>query len=201
MAAGGQAPGAVILAGGKSSRMGTDKALLRLQPEGLRLIELVLTAVRPLVGSVVISTNRPEDYGWLGYPLVRDRLAGAGPMAGLEAGLEASPARYNIIVACDMPQVETGLLKYLLAQAEGYAAVVPLNEEQKPEPLCAVYSKDCLPAIRRYLAAGSLKMAGWLGEVSTRFVPAAELKAFDPDLHSFRNLNSPEDLRQVGEFR
>src|SRR5689334_2792881 len=132
--------GAIILAGGQSRRMGRDKALLRLQPEGPRLIELVLAAVTPLVSSVVISTNRPDDYRWLNWPLVEDNFKGfAGPLAGLEAGLTASPARLNLVIACDLPFVNPALLKYLLSQLQGAAAVIPLNREGRPEPLCAVY--------------------------------------------------------------
>ena len=187
-------PGAIILAGGQSRRMGTDKALLRLRPGGPRLVEMVLAAVSPLVGSVIISANRPAGYAWTGLPLVADNFPGKGPLAGLEAGLAASPADYNLAVACDMPWLEPALLSYLLGQAEGYQAVVPLNAEGKAEPLCAVYSKGCLPAIRRRLAENSLKMAGWLVDVKTLFVPAQKLAEFDPVLRTFQNLNRPEDL-------
>lgn len=189
-------PGAIILAGGQSRRMGSDKALLRLKPDGPRLIELVLAAVAPLVGSIVINTNRPADYAWLGQTLVEDNYKGfVGPLAGLEAGLTASPAHYNLVIACDLPFVNPALLEYLLSQAEGFEAVVPLNREGRPEPLCAVYSRACLPVIRRQLEAGQLKMTGWYEALPVRFIPSGELEAFDPGLRSFHNLNTPEDLR------
>lgn len=187
-------PGAIVLAGGQSRRMGTDKALLRLKSGGPRLLELVLAAVKPLVKGIIVSANRPDDYAWAGLPLVPDNFRGKGPLAGLEAGLTASASDYNLVAACDMPWLEPRLLQYLVGQAQGYQAIVPLNETGQPEPLCAVYSKACLPAIRRHLEADSLKMSGWLSNVKTRYVPAQELREFDPELRSFRNLNRPEDL-------
>lgn len=158
------------------------------------MLEMVLAAVKPLVNEIVISTNRPDHYAWTGLPLVADNFPNCGPLAGLEAGLAASRAEINLVVACDMPWLEIDLLAYLLGQAPGYQAVVPLNPEGRAEPLCAVYSKECLPVIRRHLAAESLKMSGWLGDVKTLFVPAQKLAEFDPELRSFQNLNRPTDL-------
>lgn len=176
--------------------MGSDKALLRLTPDGPRLIELILAALAPLVSTIVISTNRPADYAWLNWPLVEDNYKGfVGPLAGLEAGLAASPVHYNLVVACDLPFVNPALLEYLLSQVEGFAAVVPLNPEGRPEPLCAVYSRACLPVIRRQLEAGQLKMTGWYDALPVRFIPAHELEVFDPGLRTFQNLNTPEDVR------
>jgi molybdenum cofactor guanylyltransferase len=187
-------PGAIILAGGQSRRMGRDKALIRLTPQGPRLLEMVLAAIQPLASSIVISTNRPSEYSWAGLPLVEDNYPACGPLAGLEAGLSASPAELNLVVACDMPWLAPPLLEYMLQLAPAYAAVVPLNRTGRLEPLCAVYSKNCLPVIRRHLKIGSLKMTGWLDEINTLFVPAAQLAKFDSELRSFRNINCPEDL-------
>ena len=188
-------PGAIILAGGQSRRMGTDKALLRLQPGGPRMLEMVLAAVKQAAGEVVISTNRPADYKWTGLRLVEDNYQNCGPLGGLEAGLAASTSQINLVVACDMPWVEPSLLNFLVGLVPGYQAVVPLNEQGRAEPLCAVYTKDCLPAIRRHLAANSLKMSGWLEDIKTLFVPAPKLEEIDPEMRSFQNLNRPEDLR------
>lgn len=175
--------------------MGTDKALLRLTPGGKTLLELVMAAVKPLTGHIVISTNRPSAYEWTGLPLVNDNYPGLlGPLAGLEAGLAASQAEYNLLVACDMPWLVPALLEYLLGFAADYDAVVPLNREGRAEPLCAVYSKNCLPVVRQNLENGSLKMTGWLKEVKTHYVPAEQLAKYDTELRSFRNLNRPDDL-------
>ena len=186
--------GAIILAGGQSRRMGTDKALLRLRPDGPRLIEMVLAVVEPLVSQLVVSTNRPADYSWLGKPLVSDRVAGQGPLGGLEAGLNSMPTSHCLLVACDMPFIKPAVLEYLLSKAEGYAAVVPLSRQGHPEPLCAVYSRACLPVIQSSLKANRLKMTDWLSDVPTCFVPPDELERLDPGLVSFKNLNSPQDV-------
>ena len=186
--------GAIILAGGQSRRMGTDKALLRLTPGGPRLLELVLAAVNPLAGEILLSTNRPEVYQWTGLPLVADNYPGLGPLAGLEAGLTASSAEYNLLVACDMPWLVPALLEQLLELAPGYDAVVPMNREGREEPLCAVYSKKCLPVVRQNLENNRLKMTAWLNTINSRYVPAEKLAKYDSELRSFRNLNRPEDL-------
>lgn len=158
------------------------------------MLELVLAAVKLLTGDIVIITNRPEAYAWTGLPLVTDNYPGLGPLAGLEAGLTAATAEYNLLVACDMPWLAPAMLEYLSGLAAGYDAVVPLNREGWAEPLCAVYSKKCLPIVKRNLANGELKMTAWLNSVNVRFVPAEKLAKYDPELGSFRNLNRPEDL-------
>ncbi len=187
-----------MLAGGQSRRMGRDKALLRLQPDGPRLIEMVTAAVRPLVEQVVVSTNRPAEFAWLGYPCLRDQWPDAGPLAGLEAGLSFSQAASNLVLACDMPFVVPALLEHLLQSATGQWATVPLNQTGQPEPLCAVYSPACLPLVRQCLAAGTFKLSHWLAQVEAagpvRYLSAAELGRYDPALRSFSNMNSPEDL-------
>ena len=86
------------------------------------------------------------------------------------------------------------LLEYLLGLTAGYEAVVPLNREGRAEPLCAVYSKECLPVVRRNLENNRLKMTAWLNEIRTLYVQAEQLAKYDTELRSFRNLNRPEDL-------
>ena len=185
---------ALILAGGQSRRMGHNKALLRLHPDGPRLIELVVQAVTPLTTRVVLSTNSPEEYAWLGLPSVPDRVAGTGPLAGLEAGLARLTTGHLLVLGCDMPFVVTDLLRFLVSLRDEAAAVVPLNWDGQPEPLCAVYSHACLPVIRTRLAADQFQMRAWLDAVSVRYVTPAELAPFDPELRSFRNCNTPMDL-------
>jgi molybdopterin-guanine dinucleotide biosynthesis protein A len=186
--------GAIILAGGQSRRMGQNKALLRLTPDGPRLIERVIAAARPITATIVISTNTPALYSWLGLPCVADAQPGMGPLAGLAAGLAAVPTEYAFLLGCDMPFVVTAVLRALLGVAAGAQAVVPRNAADRPEPLCAVYRRDCLPTIQSCLANGDVKMTAWLDRVNTRYVPASALLPFDPKLQSFRNVNTPEDL-------
>lgn len=186
--------GAIILAGGQSRRMGRNKALLRLTPDGPPLIEIVIAAARSVATAIVLSTNDPAPYAWLGLPTMADRFPGAGPLAGLEAGLSALPTDAAFLLACDMPAIVPELLRLVRDRLGDADAVVPLNAVGQPEPLCALYRPACLPAIRARLAAGDFAMRGWLADVRTIFIPAADLRAVDPDLRSFRNLNTPADL-------
>jgi molybdopterin-guanine dinucleotide biosynthesis protein A len=189
-----EAIGAIILAGGQSRRMGQNKALLRLAPDGPRLIELVLAVVRTLASEIVLSTNTPDEYAWLGLPTVADAVPGAGPLAGLAAGLAALSSEWALLVGCDMPAIAPDLLRLLAALRQEAQAVVPLNAENRPEPLCALYHRSCLPVIQARLASGDFAMMAWLPLVATRYVACADVRAVDPALRSFRNLNTPGDL-------
>jgi molybdopterin-guanine dinucleotide biosynthesis protein A len=183
--------------------MGTDKALLKLPPDGPTLIERVISAAQPVAeAGIVVVTNHPGKYQWLGLPVVTDNYPGSGPLAGLEAGLAASKAENNFLLACDMPFVQTPLLNALLSWAKDtdgktWDAVVPLNPEGKPEPLCALYNARVLPVAREYLTEQMLKMSDFLSALVTRYVEAAELKRYDPDLNSFKNLNTPWEMSAV----
>jgi len=188
--------GGIILAGGQSRRMGTNKALLRLEPGGPTIIEKVLTALREVSPEIWLVTNQPTTYAGLGLPMVGDNYQVGASLAGLEAGLTVSPHQFNLVVACDMPYLNPILLRTLVDWPRDYAALVPLNNEGQPETLCAIYSKDCLPAIRMQLAQGQYRLAGWLSQVKTVFVPAAKLEIADPGLGSFTNLNTPSEFER-----
>lgn len=97
--------GGIILAGGQSKRMGTNKALLRTEPDGPTMIEKALAALREITLEVLLVTNQPHEYEWLGLPMVGDNYKVGASLAGLEAGLTASKYQYNVVVACDMPYI------------------------------------------------------------------------------------------------
>ncbi len=190
--------GAIILAGGQSRRMGTNKALLRLTPEGPTLIELVVAAARQVADPLILSTNTPTAYSWLGIQCVGDQL-GAGPLAGLAAGLAALPTPGAFLLACDLPFVQPALLHLLAEIAERdptLDAIVPLDAADHPQSVVALYRATCLAAIQARLTAGQLQMTAWLDQVHTRYLAAAMVRAVDPDLRSFRNVNTPEDLAE-----
>lgn len=174
--------------------MGTNKALLRLSPDGPTFVEQVVAAVRQVSAEVWLVTNQPEQYTGLSLPTVGDNYQVGASLAGLEAGLSNSPYQYNIVVACDMPYVNSKLLQGLLDRRQNYAALIPINHTGQLETLCALYSQGCLSAIRQYLALGRYKMTDWLSEVNTGYVSAAELEECEPGLRSFLNFNTPEEL-------
>jgi molybdenum cofactor guanylyltransferase len=188
-------PGGIILAGGQSRRMGTDKALLRLTPDSPRLIELAVNTLAPLTASIIISANTPDKYAWLNLPVVPDNFPGCGPLAGLEATLSITPTTWNFALACDMPQVQPSLLSYLWerAQTSSVVAVVPLDRAGLPQPLCAIYNQAALPYIRTQLKSGNFKLRTWLETAPVLWLKAQELLSFDSTLASFRNLNTPDD--------
>lgn len=192
----------VILAGGQSRRMGRNKALLRLTDASPTLIETIAQQLATVTSALHLVTNAPQLYAKLDFPanlnFVADNFPGAGPLAGLEAGLDNTLYDYVLLVACDMPWLAEPLLRYLLSfERDGWDALVLLNQDGLPEPLCAVYSRAALPVARAHLAAGHYKMADFLAAIRTKFVAANEWAAYDPAGQSFRNLNTPQDLEQI----
>jgi molybdopterin-guanine dinucleotide biosynthesis protein A len=165
--------------------MGRDKALLEL--EGSRLICRVAEAVAAAAGSVALIGD-PEKYAGLGYRVLPDIFPGYGPLAGIHAALDASAADWNLIVACDMPEIEPGFLTELLETAErsGADCLLPAGEFGRPEPLCGVYTAGAADTIRRALESGVRKVLDGLAGLRVDIVPVG---ARGP----FRNINTPGD--------
>jgi molybdopterin-guanine dinucleotide biosynthesis protein A len=184
----------IVLAGGKSSRMGTDKAFVSIL--GRSLIEEVLARVQGLGEETLIVTNRPDDYHYLGLRLVADVIPGMGVLGGIYTALYAARMPYALVVACDMPFLNRELLSYLVSLREGQDAVVP-HVGGLPEPVHAVYARTCLEAIARNLSSGALKIAEFYPQVRVRYVDAPEIERFDPQYHSFVNVNTPEELARA----
>lgn len=183
-----------IVAGGRSSRMGTDKALLDFG--GLTLIERALTVLRAACPAVTIVC---EDARFSAYgAVVEDVYSGCGPLAGIHAALLHSSADLNLVLAVDMPFVSESLLRFLFATAEQSDAVVTVPRTSRGfQPLCAVYRRPFAAAADRALLAGQNKVDALFSVVSTRTVEASELQAAGFSDHVFFNLNTPADLRAI----
>ncbi len=175
-----------VLAGGNSSRLGMDKAMLPYA--GATLIEHVAASVRQAAGSAVI-VGRPERYGSLGYPCLPDSEPGRGPLKGIGTALTATEAAWNLIVACDMPGVTPAFLSDLLEAADDCSGdcLVPVWGGGMIEPLCAAYSRRCGPVFREALRNGCFAVRDAI--VSTK---VAYWRVEDPGY--FRNVNYPEDI-------
>jgi molybdenum cofactor guanylyltransferase len=197
---------ALILAGGRSSRMGRDKAWLDLN--GMPLVEHVARRLLPLAEEVVFSANDPDAFGTLIDRLpVPGRVAvdawpGAGPLAGLHAGLRAARNDLVLAVATDMPFVSAEVVRAMMAwggSADAIIARLTVGDrgELSPEPLHALYRKACLPAIERALAAGRRRAVAFLDDVHVFYVDADRIKEIDPELLSFRNVNTAEEWEEV----
>jgi molybdopterin-guanine dinucleotide biosynthesis protein A len=183
----------VINAGGKSTRMGTDKALLEIA--GRTMIERIVEQTAGL-GEPIIITNTPERYAHLGLPTFADVLPGKGALGGLYTAIQAAAQPYALVLACDMPFVNRPLLEYMISLAPNFEAVVPrLNGEA--EPFRALYSKACLDPIRRALDAGKMRVISFFPDMNLRWLEEDEIRQFDPELLTFMNCNTPEELEAV----
>lgn len=195
---------AAILAGGKSRRMGTNKALLRLGEHEPTMIECVVARLGEAgFRHPLIVTNSPEEYAFLGLEMVPDEVPGAGPLAGILSALTHSQSEHALVVACDMPLLNPALLAYMASIPAEYHALVPRWTDPlgqiRVESMHAIYSTACVEPIRRRLAAGKRHAFGLFEDedVAVRYIEEAELRRFDPDLRSLRNINTPEEWEML----
>jgi molybdopterin-guanine dinucleotide biosynthesis protein A len=183
-----------LLAGGKSRRFGADKALAPWR--GRPLIAHAAGALAALCGRVVLLTNDPGAYAFLGLETVPDLRPGKGPLAGLEAALAAARTPWVLLAACDMPCLSARLLARMIQVKNGYKAVIP-EGERGPEPLCALYHRGILPEVRAMLDNGRLAIGALAGIDGVRVMPAAEVREADANALIFANVNRPGDLQRL----
>jgi molybdopterin-guanine dinucleotide biosynthesis protein A len=178
-----------VLVGGRSSRMGRDKA--RLPFRNGMLVEHIAAEVEKAAGSVWL-VGAPERYRDLPFRTIPDVYVGGGPAGGIHAALAASPAEWNLIVACDLPALEAGFLIGLLEEAEraGRPGLVPVSPDGRWQPLCAVYHRSCLAGFEQALRDGRFKLHGIVAELGLHAWPVT-------DARWFRNLNTPEDWAAI----
>jgi molybdopterin-guanine dinucleotide biosynthesis protein A len=189
----------VLQAGGQSVRMGRDKGLVPFR--GKTLIEYILDQLAGISAPVIVVTNQPADYAFLNLPLYRDLIPGWGALGGLHAALAHSGSEYALVLACDMPFISRDFLDYVYSLAPDFDAVVPvIGEKQLAEPFRAVYRKTCLDPIARAIGAGKRRVISFFDEVGVRFVRAGEIQQFDPELVTFFNVNTPQDLVAAGRI-
>ncbi len=177
----------IILAGGKSARMGADKAGLPLP--GGTLIGHVLGQVEDMFDEILISVSRGQAVDAPGCRTVEDAAPGQGPMAGILAGLKAAKNDLCAVLACDIPDVDTGFLRDLVGMARDFDIVVPVSPEGLCEPLFAVYRRSIIPEIETLIRARDLSILTLFERCRTR-------KVVLKDSGWLRNLNTPEDYRQ-----
>ncbi|WP_432402938.1 molybdenum cofactor guanylyltransferase [Wukongibacter sp. M2B1] len=181
---------AIILAGGKNSRMNyKNKSFLNVK--GKSFIEAILDEVSSYREKIIVS-NKPGLYNYLGVKIVKDIIPGHGPLSGIHAGLINAEYEHSLVLACDMPFVKKKLVDYLGELAEGYDAVVP-KSGQHFQPLCAIYSKGCIEAIERCLKNNIYKIIDIYPKIKVRYVNYDELKDFKDIEGIFRNINTPSD--------
>jgi molybdopterin-guanine dinucleotide biosynthesis protein A len=184
----------IVLAGGKSSRYGKNKALVSIN--GVPLIKRVLRVMKPLFPSIVIITNTPDEYAFLDLPMFEDRIKGLGPLGGILTGLQVIPENAGFFVACDMPFLNSDLIRYLASVRQDFDVVVP-TFSGKFEALHALYTKNCLQEIERLIRDGIYQTIRLFQSVDVRYVAEHEIRRFDPQFKSFSNINKPGELQEM----
>ncbi|MEN8243104.1 MAG: molybdenum cofactor guanylyltransferase [Chloroflexota bacterium] len=186
----------VIQAGGQSKRMGSDKGLL---PFGeVTLIEYIFGQVEGFGSEQIIISNKPDDYARFGLPVYGDVFPGRGALGGIYSAISHAKNDHILLLACDMPFVNIKLVNYLIERAPDHDVVIPFWKEAGfAEPFRAVYSKNCLPAIKASLDEEKRRVISFFDQVDVGYVSSEVIHQFDPEERSFFNVNTPEDLAQA----
>lgn len=181
---------AIILAGGDSQRMGSDKARLLL--DGQTLLQRVTATMQQLFPKVLLSVRQPRPE--IDLPQIRDDPSCAGPLAGLVSGLAAADTAWVFAVGCDMPFIVPEVIELLWQRREGYQAVVPVVQGH-PQPLAAFYARTSLGVMRNLLESdGKKSLQAVLKRLDVRYVEESQLQSVDPCLRSFLDLDTPQDV-------
>ncbi|MFY9557864.1 MAG: molybdenum cofactor guanylyltransferase [Blastocatellia bacterium] len=187
-----------ITAGGRSSRMGEDKAWLKIG--GSSMIERVIAALMPVTTSVAIIANQP-GYSRLGLPVFSDENPGIGPLEAIRTGLENALTSRIVLVGCDLPFVTSDLFRFLLSIenqcGQNYQTIVPIGPNGKSEPVCAIYSVESLEAVRLLIASGRRRISLLFDRVPTRLVEFEELSHLEGADLFFKNVNTRDDYLQA----
>lgn len=185
---------AVVIAGGKSRRMQTDKAFITIG--GMPLIERVLRVITPLFSEVLINSNTPDAYAAWNIPVVTDIFPNKGALGGIYTALTHSTSEYTFCVACDMPLLNAEFIRFMQNSVQGYDALIPRTSAGF-FPLHAIYAKRCCQVIPELLAHDRLKISNLFDLVHTRYVTPSHMHQFDPKLEFFTNLNTLEEVENL----
>lgn len=183
---------AYILAGGQSSRMGRNKALLSW--DGRYMIEHVYDSTRRVFENVHVVVKKDSEIGSLNLPFVFDAAAEYCPMIGIYTALRHTAKQHVFIKACDNSCLEEGLVLMMLS-LKGQADIIIAETSDGVHPLFAVYSKVCLPHIENMVAQANYRITGFYDRVNVYYIRENEIKAYDPDMRSLININTPDEFR------
>lgn len=186
-----------IQAGGESRRMGQDKALMPFL--GNPLIQRVVDRLSPIADEVILTTNSPDEYRFLGFDLFTDLIPGRGALGGLYTALTCAKFPLTAVVACDMPFASPPLIQAMsrLIDQEGLDVVIP-DSGGGLEPMHAVFRREtCIPAIQSAIEDGKWKLISWFPQVKVRILTPGEVARHDPTGLAFWNLNTPEEFTKA----
>lgn len=181
----------VILSGGRSLRMGEDKAFIEI--EGMPIVQRICRLFLLLFQEVIIITSRKERYLQFGVKVYEDIIPDLGALGGLYTAITSASFSYSFVVACDMPFLRRNVIEYLIQKRDDYDVIIPRTWDGL-QPLHAIYSKNCLEAIQTVLKQNKRRIIDFLPLVHTNIVDSSEFYSLDPDMESFININTPEDL-------
>src|SRR3989304_2436833 len=184
---------AIILAGGKSRRMGLNKAFLKYCDT--TFIEHQIIMLHKIFDEIILSANDAAAYTSFKLPIVFDVIPEKGPLSGICAGLSHAKSSHAFVIACDMPFINEKLILYLKSQINGYDVVVP-KTSRGLEPMHAFYSKNCIPPMYHCLEEGRLRIVDFFSEVKVKVVDEKEFAGLDASLQSLINLNTPDEYKK-----
>ena len=190
----------VILTGGKSSRMGQDKALMSVG--GVPLFRRILEVFETMFDEILVVTNKAGRHAGLGYREVSDIVPDCGPLGGIYTGLSYAKSERIFVASCDLPFIKVSTVKVVIDEPVSYDIVVP-DDSGRLHPLHAVYSRKCSPYIRKWLDNGLFNVTKFINEVdglSVRKVQVSQMTSGDQDLISFFNMNTQEDLTEANKI-
>jgi molybdopterin-guanine dinucleotide biosynthesis protein A len=183
----------IVLAGGLSSRMGSDKSLMKLN--GKSLIEYSIEALLPICSKVVISSNN-LIYNFTGCEVWPDELFDGAPIIGIYSCLKRSETDLNIILSCDMPLMSTSMLRYLLEKSADYTITVPIHENGQIEPLCGIYKKTSLEILKEFIDSRNYRLNECIRAASHQLIPVdSQIPCCSPNV--FINVNTLADFNNL----
>ena len=184
----------IILAGGISRRLGyRNKALLRIGSRSV--VERVRDALSEVTESILLVTNSSDEFEHLNLPMFSDILPGSGSLGGIYTGLKVSEAHHNLVIACDMPFIRPDLLTLLMDHREDFDVVIPVARDGY-QPICAIYSKNCIGSIEAQIKTGNLKIIDFFPHVKVNTIDLVRLlPGYDSNM--FFNINTSEDHLQA----
>jgi len=189
----------IVLSGGKNSRMkGDNKAFLRIG--SLSCLDRILEVLRGLFGEILLVTKDTDLYRPEGVRVVGDILNVQSPLSGIHAGLKEMSSEFAFVVGCDTPFLKKEVVEMLIGEISSGADVIVPFSQTYFQPLCAVYSKRSLQPIEDQLLRNDLKVDRLFGRISLKKIPYERLMSVDPDLISFFNVNTSEDLKRAGQI-
>ncbi len=182
----------IILAGGKSSRMGFDKQFLKVDKR--RLMYSIISRLEDEFDEIIIVTNKPEHYIGISQKITRDILEDKGPLGGIHAGLQIAKSKYSFVVACDMPNINLEYIKYMKEHTFDMGSITRFGDWI--EPFCSFYSKDMVSYIEKYLKTKKRSINHLLMDLDINYIEEKDAREFSPNWDMFLNLNTQNDLEE-----